>query len=78
VIKREKSRAESTRGNFSPSRTPRTFLHLPYSCALPCGPRMLLTQGSLASPASDPDAENLRVGIGGGKGGLRPRLPGDG
>jgi hypothetical protein len=38
---------------------------------------MLLTQGSLASPASDPDAENLRVGIGGGEG-VRPCLPGDG
>jgi hypothetical protein len=29
---------------------------------------MLLTRGSLASPASDPDAENLRVEIGGARG----------
>ena len=26
-------------------RTRRTFLHLPYSCASPCGPTMLVTQG---------------------------------
>src|SRR4029077_15168863 len=26
-------------------RTRRTFLHLPYSCAAPCGPAMLVTQG---------------------------------
>src|SRR6266849_2139730 len=34
-------------------RTRRTFLHLPYSCASPCGPTMLVTQGpTLPSAAS--------------------------
>src|SRR5260370_16375257 len=34
-------------------RTRRTFLHLPYSCASPCGPTMLVTKGpTLPSPAS--------------------------
>src|SRR5258707_4866890 len=37
-------------------RTRRTFLHLPYSCASPCGPTMLVTQGpTLPSP---PHARN--------------------
>jgi hypothetical protein len=38
-------------------RTRRTFLHLPYSCASPCGPTMLVTQG----PQETSDAPVLRT-----------------
>src|SRR6266849_6435052 len=43
-------------------RTRRTFLHLPYSCASPCGPTMLVTQGpTLPSAASAGDGSYLGI-----------------
>src|SRR5713101_4736993 len=40
-------------------RTRRTFLHLPYSCASPCGPTMLVTQ----DPKLPSHSPNLICGI---------------